>query len=138
MESKLKELSDTKSLSNIPVNKFMSTNVIKLTHGCKVQSAIKIFKVNRIGGMPIVNSNNELTGILSQYDLLMQVATQSMDAEIKYVTEVISIRDNATFKEALVLLYKSRCNRLPVVNERRQVVGIVSRIDILSLFLKDL
>lgn len=124
-----------------------------------LKEAIKLLAEQEISGLPVVDDEGKLVGVLSETDLMWQETGVDpppyfmfLDSIIylqnpaKYdkllhkalgqtVGEVmsdqpISITRDCPFKEAAQLMYKRKVRRLPVVDESNQVVGIITRGDI--------
>ncbi|RME14567.1 MAG: CBS domain-containing protein [Bdellovibrio sp.] len=129
---KLQKKAESAKVSELPVHSFMTRDVITLVKGTKIYSAVKSLSINRISGAPVVDASGRLVGLVTEYDLLMQVATRDVAEPFTYNEKVLTVLPDQTLGEVLVTLYKTKYRRLPVVNELKQVVGIVSRIDVLK------
>jgi CBS domain-containing protein len=121
---------------NIEARDFMSRDVMVVQKGYSIKTAIEILKVHKISGAPVIKPSGELIGIISSYDLLLQASAYDLQSPIKYNETFFSIRETVILKEIVILLYKKKFRRIPVVNEKNKVVGIISRIDVLSKILK--
>ncbi len=119
-------------LNDVPVSFFMTSNVISLQRNYSIKSTIESFRVHRIAGAPIVDSENKIIGVISEYDLLLQAASKSMASLIEYKTDVIAVTPETTLKEVLVILYKRKLKWMPVINKENYLQGVVARIDVLS------
>ncbi|MBT7609563.1 MAG: CBS domain-containing protein [Bacteriovoracaceae bacterium] len=120
----------------LKAHQFMSRDVMAIQEGYSIKTAIEILKVHKISGAPVIKPTGELIGIISSYDLLIQASVNDLHSSIKFNTNVFSITEEMTLKEIIILLYKKKFRRLPVVNSYNKVTGIVSRIDVLSKILK--
>lgn len=123
---------------NLPAKSIMTKMVLTATKGQSIASTIKMLKVHQISGVPVIDEKNKLIGILTEYDLLMQAATKDLDAPINYKSKILSVKPETKLREILILLYKNRFHRLPVIDDLGQVVGIVSQIDVLHAMLESL
>lgn len=119
-------------LGDTPVSKFMNENCIHLSPDFTVKGTIEIFRVQHISGAPIVDFQHKVIGVISEYDLLIQAASKDMSEQIDYRKEVISVYPETTLKEVLVILYKKKLKWLPVINKENFLLGVISRIDVLS------
>lgn len=119
-------------LNDVPVSFFMSKEVITLQKNYTVKGTIETFRVHKIAGAPIVDAEDKIIGIISEYDLLLQAASRSMSAIIEYKTSIIAVSPETTLKEVLVILYKKRLKWVPVINSENYVQGVVARIDVLN------
>ncbi|HCM39697.1 MAG: hypothetical protein A2070_10995 [Bdellovibrionales bacterium GWC1_52_8] len=129
---KLTDQAESAAVSNIPVSSFMDTSPVFLSPNSSVKHAIQIFSAEKVSGAPVLDATNRLLGMISEYDLLLQAATQDLDSPVSYKTEIIGLKPSDTLKEALVLLYRNKLRRLPVVDQNGVLVGVVSRIDVLN------
>jgi len=118
----------TKKVSDI-----MTRAVVVVKPDMRLTEAIKVMLKNNVSAVPVVDAQQDLIGIITEYDI-MNSAFSGNAAETT-VAEVM-IRDVVTFTpdtdtETLVnFSAKRRMHRMPVV-EGRKVVGMVSRRDIL-------
>lgn len=134
----LKEKAEQALVSDTPARAFMSKSVFSVPEGTKIYNAIKMLSTQKISGAPVVNGARKLVGILSEYDLLIQAATKDLAQPVEYNKKVITVFAETTLKEILILLYNNKVHfrRVPVINSSNEVVGIVSRIDVLNQLLK--
>ncbi len=128
----LEKKAEDAKISDLSVLDFMSKHVISLVDGTKIFTAIQTLSTHQISGAPVVDSRGRLLGIISEYDLLLQAATKDLSSAMTYSTEVLTLSAEATLREVLVLLYKNKYRRLPVVDQNKKVLGVVSRIDVLN------
>ena len=118
----------TKKVSDI-----MTRAVVAVKPDMRLTEAIKVMLKNNVSAVPVVDAQQDLIGIITEYDI-MNFAFSGHAAETT-VAEVM-IRDVVTFTpdtdtETLVnFSAKRRMHRMPVV-EGRKDVGMVSRRDIL-------
>ncbi|MBC7538960.1 MAG: CBS domain-containing protein [Bacteriovorax sp.] len=122
----------TANIGDTPVSQFMTSHVIMLKADFTVKSTIEIFHIHHISGAPVVDYQNMMIGIVSEYDLLIQAASGLLSGRINFKTNITSIYPETTLKEVLVILYKQKLKWMPVVNKENYVQGIVSRIDVLN------
>lgn len=127
----LKSKAERASVSNAPVSDFMSKNPVLIQEGTKIYNAIQTLTTHKVGSAPVVNRQNKIVGVVSEHDLLIQTATRDVTEPIQFSTEPITVDPKTPLKEALVLLYKKKVRRIPVVDETRTVVGTVTRMDVL-------
>lgn len=118
-------------VSDSPVYSFMSKNAVSITEGTKIQYAVQALNVHRVGSAPVVNSQEKIVGVISEHDLLLQSATKDLSEVIDYKKEVMSVTPETPLKEVLVMLYKNKVRRIPVVMKDGTVVGVVTRMDVL-------
>ena len=89
-------------------------------------------KSKRDSGLPVVSTEGILEGIISEYDLLIQAGSRSLDELIKYTGKVITVYPEMLLKDLLILFYKNKLKRIPVISSKGKLLGMVSRIDLLD------
>lgn len=119
-------------LGNVPVSRFMNTNYPNLQPNYSIKSTIETFRIHHISGAPVVDFQNKIIGVISEYDLLIQAASRSLSDPIDYQSTIISVSSATTLKEVLVIFYKQKLKWLPVINEEKFVQGVIARIDLLN------
>jgi CBS domain-containing protein len=120
------------NVADAPASSFMVKNFITLREHFSIRSTIETFRIHHLSGAPIVDEKGQLLGIVSEYDLLIQAATKKLSANIDFQVNVKYAYPETTLKEVLILLYKQRLKWIPVIEKSQVVVGIVSRIDVLT------
>ncbi|KAH7373462.1 hypothetical protein KP509_17G057700 [Ceratopteris richardii] len=86
----------------------------------------------QISGLPVINDNLECIGVLSKKDKTK--ATNGLNSKVHEVmsSPAITLTADKTVSDAAILMLKHKVHRIPIVNNSRQVVGIVTRTDIFS------
>jgi CBS domain-containing protein len=128
--------SGTSETAEIPVVQFMDRDVMCVPIHTTIIKAVKLFRAKNVTGACVVDGANKLLGIVSEYDLLLQAATEPLTSAIKFRAKPKTLRPNQTLKEALVTLYKHKVRRLPVLDAAGKVVGVVTRLDVLERLVK--
>ena len=128
----LLEKAKTAQLSHAEASLFMNKNAISLKANYTIRGTIEIFRVHHIGGATVVDYKDQVIGVISEYDLLIQAASKPISGPIAFQTKVIAIFPETTLKEVLVILYKQKLKWIPVVNSGNFLQGVVSRIDVLN------
>ncbi len=123
----------------IPVREVMSTEVKYITSDVPVYEAIEMLKKCRVSGLPVVDQEMNVVGILTEKDVLKILFDNNPDVHNtveKYMTrEVICFAENDDVFEICKFFVRSVIRRVPIVCEGK-LVGIVSRRDIVSLILE--
>ncbi|CUU05545.1 IMP dehydrogenase [Candidatus Thermokryptus mobilis] len=108
----------------------MILNPITLTPDRKVRDALEIMSTYRISGIPIVDSNGKLVGIVTNRDLRFE---PDPDAEIsRYMTNsnLITAPVGTTLEEAEKILQKYKIEKLPVVDKNGYLKGLITFKDV--------
>ena len=122
----------------------MSSEVLTIREGATVEDALKILINNRITGIPVVNATNEMVGIVSEYDIMVQISemsskTASLDglglsAPVSFSAGAQAVRETTPLNEIIELFINLKYRRLPVVDKGNKLVGIITRRDLMRLF----
>jgi len=106
----------------------MTTRVVTITEDQSKQQAARLLAQHRISGLPVVNADQVVVGVVTEYDVIGK--------EGKTVGEimtrgVISVTPDTELEEVSHLLVHERIKRLPVLDQGK-LVGIVSRADLVK------
>lgn len=104
-----------------------------LKENATIREAVKIMKENKIGGIPIINGNNILVGILTNRDLRFEKNMKRPVLEVMTRENLITAPEGTDFKKAEKILERYKIEKLPVVNKKNQLVGLITYKDILKL-----
>jgi CBS domain-containing protein len=140
------------------VGDVMTTSVVTVDRITPYQEIDRLLTEHRISGMPVLKMGREVVGVVSEADLLAAedetsrrarmadsvgrrrlVRRQphaSLTAGTMMTAPAITIGPDATIPAAARLMNTHHIRRLPVVDEDGKLVGIVSRRDLLSVFLR--
>lgn len=128
----------------ILVSDYMTKNLITFKENQPIEDVIETLINNRISGGPVVNSNNELIGIISEGDCMKQISEsryynlpidQNNTVQKAMVKEVETIDGNMNIFDAANKFLESKRRRFPIV-ENGKLVGQISQKDILKAALK--
>ncbi|MFZ3131727.1 MAG: CBS domain-containing protein [Desulfosporosinus sp.] len=113
----------------------MTTNVIKLRWDDSVQRAADTMVKCRIDGMPVVDNDDKLVGIFTKTHALRAIGLNEKATVGELMKQnVITVREDALPEETLQI----PVGRLPVVDNNGELVGIITRTDILKAFQRQL
>jgi CBS domain-containing protein len=139
------------------VKDVMSTEVYCIEKTATVEEAAQLLLEHRISGLPVVDKKGNLVGILSESDLIHKVEPlphttlyyrnrskfleEFWKSGAKQVSElmtkdVVTISPQDDLEKAATLMFDKGVKRLPVV-ERKRVVGMVTRADILKALVRN-
>ena len=141
----------TTTKKNMDLTASIKTIMTAEPHTAKAQDAVEvldeIFKINRIHHVPVVDDDNEVTGIVSKSDflyLLKGFTDNKMDTFVRAAKlrsfkvgeimedEVETLSESATIKQAVSILAENRFRCLPIVDDNNHLLGIVTPNDILK------
>ncbi len=142
------------------VKDIMTKEVITVKEEATVSEVVRILLGNRISGVPVVDDKDELSGIVSEADLIyrernihlptfitimdgviflesMKKVEDQLRKMTGYVVKdimtkpVITVTEDTSVEEAARIMMDKNVNRVPVVRDKK-IVGIVTRADILK------
>ena len=119
------------SLDNSPkmkVRDVMTPRVITVKEDQTTQQAARLLSQHRISGLPVVNDDNVLVGVVTEYDVISKEGQRVRDIMTR---AVISVSEDNDLEEARRILVNERIKRL-IVLEQGKLVGIVSRADLVK------
>lgn len=110
-------------MSDYIVSDFMSTTVLTIRRDVKMREAAIIVVENSVSGMPVVDEQNKLVGILSEKDILRYLKREREGKERKglvtdFMSDAVWVLDPETdLLEAAGILVDTNFGRLPVVKD---------------------
>ena len=105
----------------------MTTNVITIAPESSTDEAARLLSDNHISGVPVLDLDGSLVGIVSVFDLLAKSGSTVADVMSRDVTTVLETMPISSVRAMLVT---HRLKRLPVLDDHRRLVGIISRGDL--------
>jgi IMP dehydrogenase len=110
----------------------MIQDPVTLNVNSLVRDAEKIMREYKIGGIPVVNENGQLTGIITNRDLRFHKNMNTPVADIMTKEDLITAPENITLQQAEGILQKHRIEKLPIVNKKGKLIGLITYKDILK------
>ncbi|WP_053391565.1 IMP dehydrogenase [Spiroplasma kunkelii] len=105
-------------------------NPITLKPTMTVQDAENIMAQYRISGLPIVDEENRLLGIITNRDIrACHELTASVD-KFMTIKNLITTHENIDLEQAKDILLNNRIEKLPIVNEKNVLIGLITIKDI--------
>ena len=116
----------------------MSKNPATVTPGTRVRQAARLMKEQDIGIVPVVEeggSNKRLVGLLTDRDIAIRLVAEGRDPDTVEVGEVMSgnpktARPDDDVDKVMNLMGREQVRRVPIVDERGSLVGIVAQADV--------
>lgn len=97
-----------------------------------VGDALAMMKEYSIGGIPVINGNNELVGIVTNRDLRFERNIARPVTEVM-THRVITISEFTSFEQAEAILQEHKIEKLPVVDKNNKLIGLITYKDILKV-----
>ncbi|MFD9460328.1 CBS domain-containing protein [Streptomyces sp. NPDC060027] len=149
------------------VGTVMTTDVVRAPYGAPFKKVARLLAGHRISGLPVVDDDEKVIGVVSESDLLARQAETPDPASDPYAAKrrfrlvrptrgarrqaakarartagalmsvpPVTVHAEDTIAEAARTMAQNRVERLPVVDEEDRLVGIVTRRDLLQVFLR--
>jgi CBS-domain-containing membrane protein len=145
------------------VGSVMSTQVVRAAYGTPFKEVARLLGEHHISGLPVVDDDEKVIGVISETDLMMRQADtpdpydpkrrfrladltpaarrQAAKARARTAGQLmtepaVTVHAGDTIVEAARTMAQRRVERLPVLDEEDRLVGIVTRRDLLTVFLR--
>jgi IMP dehydrogenase len=109
----------------------MILNPITLTPDKRVRDALDLMHKYSISGVPIVD-DGKLVGILTNRDLRFEPNQDLLVSEVMTSTNLVTVSRGTTLEEAEIILQNHKVEKLPVVDKKGMLVGLITFKDILK------
>ena len=91
-----------------------------------VADALKLMETYKIGGIPVIDAENHLVGILTNRDLRFEKNLTRPISEVMTSQNLITAEAGTTLEKAMDLFKKYKIEKLPVVDKNNKLVGLVT------------
>lgn len=139
------------------VSDVMTSTVVALGGGALFKDIVKTMQQWKVSALPVLDGEERVIGVVSEADLLPKegfrdndpdrytqlhrlsdlVKAGAVTAQELMTAPAITVHPDATLAQAARIMARSRVKRLPVVDGRGVLKGVVSRSDLLKVFLRD-
>ena len=111
----------------------MIVDPITLEVTATIGDALNLMRDNKIGGIPIVDKNHKLVGILTNRDLRFETDRKRKVSEVMTNENLIIAPEGTDLKKAEKILRQYKIEKLPVVNKQGKLIGLITYRDILQV-----
>lgn len=111
----------------------MIIDPVTLPADALVGDALKSMRENSIGGIPIVDAENKLIGIVTNRDLRFEKNDLRPISEVMTYKNLVTVAEGTSLEEAEKVLQGNKIEKLPVVNKEYKLVGLITFRDITKL-----
>lgn len=138
------------------VSEVMTRDVVTASPETTFKEVVRLLEENRVSGLPVVDRDGKLVGLISEADLMNKAEKRepdtyvlesrrhrldrsraaAMDVASAMSQDVVTVRQDAPIALAAREMHARGFKRLPVVDANGRLVGIVSRGDVLRVFLR--
>jgi len=129
--------------SEIKVKDIMIKNPVFVTPNEKISVTELLMVRKNIGGLPVVKDPKikELIGIITQRDIRLARFAMSLESPNTKVKDLMTaepfvVKAKDTLIQVLEIMLEKKIQRLPVVNENNELIGLVLQNEILKTLLK--
>ncbi|MEV7069312.1 CBS domain-containing protein [Streptomyces sp. NPDC093990] len=139
------------------VSDVMTRTVAAVGRTAGFKEIVRLMRDRGISALPVLDGRGRVIGVVSEADLLPKEEFRDSDpdrytqqrrlsdlakagaltAEELMTSPALTTRPDATLAEAARIMARARVKRLPVVDEPGRLQGVVSRSDLLKVFLRD-
>ncbi|MFX1239651.1 MAG: CBS domain-containing protein [Promethearchaeota archaeon] len=130
-------------LSKIKVSEIMIKDPLYTFPNEKISATELLMIRKNIGGLPIVKDRKDkrLIGIITQRDIRLARFAMSLDSPNTLVKDLMTpepfvVKEDDTLVYVLEIMFNKKVQRLPVVDENNDLIGIVMQKEILKTLLK--
>jgi len=106
---------------------------VTLRPDATIGEALRLMRENRIGGIPIVDGQHKLVGILTNRDLRFETHYKEKVSTVMTKDNLITAPEGTDLKKAELIFKKNKIEKLPVIDKSGKLIGLVTFSDILKL-----
>ncbi|MFD2523599.1 IMP dehydrogenase [Emticicia soli] len=110
----------------------MIIDPITLSENATLGDALRLMKEFRVGGIPVIDENNKLKGIVTNRDLRFQTEMAKPIVEVMTKENLIVGHAGAGLAEAEEILKNYKIEKLPIVDRENKLIGLITYRDILK------
>ncbi|MDZ4751495.1 MAG: IMP dehydrogenase [Flavobacteriales bacterium] len=111
----------------------MIKDPIVLPKGANVGDALKIMAEHKIGGIPVIDDDGTLAGIVTNRDLRFEKVPSRAITEVMTIKDLITTQTGDDLKAAESILQQYKIEKLPVVDPAGRLLGLITYKDIMKL-----
>lgn len=106
---------------------------VTLHDSATLREALKLMTENKIGGIPIINDNGKLVGILTNRDLRFETDMNKCVSDIMTKDNIVTAPEGTDLKQAELILQQYKIEKLPVIDKDNFLKGLITYKDILKV-----
>lgn len=114
----------------------MIQDPVTIIDAATVGDALQLMSAHKIGGIPVVNTKKELVGIVTNRDLRFQKNMATPITSVMTAKNIITTQQGTTLEKAREILQEYKIEKLPVVNDNNELIGLITYKDIKKVILK--
>jgi IMP dehydrogenase len=125
IEEQAREVKKVKRAENV-----MIYDPVTINKNATVEDALGLMSENKIGGIPVVEKDKKLIGIVTNRDLRFEQNMKKPISEVMTKENIISISKQTDLEHAANILQKHKIEKLPIVDENGKLIGLITYKDI--------
>ena len=121
------------------LQRIMTKDFIAVSPDTSIDEAVSLLLDNKISGLPVIDDEGQLVGVISEVDIIDLVYSADIDTSTvrgNMTLDTRSLEENASLDDAADLFCTHNIRRIPIVRDGR-LVGIISRRDLIR-FVRDI
>jgi IMP dehydrogenase len=111
----------------------MILDPVTLDENALVSDALLLMKENKIGGIPVIDKNKVLKGIVTNRDLRFEKVFTRPIVEVMTKDNIVTTQDGTDLLVAEDILQEYKIEKLPVVDENNRLIGLITYRDIIKV-----
>lgn len=111
----------------------MIIDPITLTENASLSDALLLMSENKIGGIPITDSDNKLIGIITNRDLRFEKRLNRKVSEVMTTDNLITANEDIDLSKAEAILQEHKIEKLPIINKNNNLIGLITFRDIMKI-----
>jgi len=126
-------------IEKLTVQDYMIYDPLTITPDAKISTTELLMLKKKIGGLPVINNNKDkqLIGIITQRDIRLARFALNLESPNTNVRDLMTkdpkiVAKTDSLKKTLGLMFENNVERLPVVNQHNELIGLVIQQDILK------
>jgi CBS domain-containing protein len=113
----------------------MTQNPVCVSDKDSIREVARIMAREDTGVVPVVDNSKKIIGMITDRDIVVRLVAEGKDPSNAKVNEAMTknvraVKEDSTIDEALKVMKSAEVRRVPVVNAKNEIVGIVSIGDI--------
>ncbi|MCX2180077.1 CBS domain-containing protein [Streptomyces sp. SKN60] len=120
-------------MKHMKIGGLMTSNVVSAVPATSFREIAKLLAEHDITGVPVLDEDDHVVGVVSESDLL---ARHELTARDLMTSPAVTVHAEETVADAARLMVRRGVERLPVVDVEERLVGIVTRRDLLCVYLR--
>lgn len=111
----------------------MITDPITIHKDAKVQDALELMREFKIGGIPVVDEQKRLVGIVTNRDLRFEKQLDKPISAVMTKDNLITVSEFTDFEKAADILQEYKIEKLPVLDKNQKLIGLITYKDIIKI-----